>query len=312
MPHSLRSRRSTRRRRLLFVISDPLRKSPAARPGRRRMAHRAPPQCQLRRQGPPALRRPAPTHLKSQGVGRSVKSVKTPATDDFSPQHLSTTLPHSGERGECRARSVPRAQRAVEDRDRRHAAQRIAAIGGAGGHDFRAGWRDDGRDPLSVPSPPPAGRRGSREPEPVDNALGRAAAGLAVGQLAATPRPRPRRRLARPAAPQPPPPAPNVRPPRPEGQAPTFGVTGLAARPRSPSSGTTPHRPAAVAAVAMAAAPSVPGRRNHPSDRQQIAPVRADPFRFRAGRFGSPGDQLAGTRRSSARPATPVFPGAAG
>ena len=277
MPHSLRSRRSTRRRRLLFVISDPLRKSPAARPGRRRMAHRAPPQCQLRRQGPPALRRPAPTHLKSQGVGRSVKSVKTPATDDFSPQHLSTTLPHSGERGECRARSVPRAQRvadsrtapAVEDRDRRHAAQRIAAIGGAGGHDFRAGWRDDGRDPLSVPSPPPA-------------------------------------------APQPPPPAPNVRPPRPEGQAPTFGVTGLAARPRSPSSGTTPHRPAAVAAVAMAAAPSVPGRRNHPSDRQQIAPVRADPFRFRAGRFGSPGDQLAGTRRSSARPATPVFPGAAG
>ena len=40
------------------------------------------------------------------------------------------------------------------------------ATGGAGGHDFRAGWRDDGRDALSVPSPPPAGRRGSREPEP--------------------------------------------------------------------------------------------------------------------------------------------------
>ena len=57
------------------------------------MARRAPPQCQLRRQGPPALRGPAPTHLKSQGVGRS---VKTTATDDFSPQHLSTTLPHSG------------------------------------------------------------------------------------------------------------------------------------------------------------------------------------------------------------------------
>ena len=133
--------------------------------------------------------------------------------------------------------------------------RRIAAIGGAGGHDFRAGWRDDGRDPLSVPSPPPAGRRGSREPEPVDNALGRAAEGLAVG-LAATPRPG--RRLARPAAPQPPPPAPNVRPPRPGGQAPTFGVTGLAARPRSPSSGTTPHRPAAVAAVVMADAPSAP------------------------------------------------------
>ncbi len=56
---------------------------------------------------------------------------------------------------------------ASRDRDRRHAAQRLAAIGGAGGHDFRAGWRDDGRDALSVPSPPPAGRRGSREPEPV-------------------------------------------------------------------------------------------------------------------------------------------------
>ena len=66
------------------------------------------------------------------------------------------------------------------------------------------------------------------------------------------------------------------------------------------------------AGSAVADAPSAPGRRNHPSDRQQIAPVRADPFRFRAGRFGSPGDQLAGTRRSSARPATPVFPGAAG
>ena len=58
-----------------------------------------------------------------------------------------------------------------------------------------------------------------------------------------------------------------------------------------------------------ASAPSAPGRRNHPSDRQQIAPVRADPFRFRAGRFGSPGDQLAGTRRSSARPGErPCFP----
>ena len=51
------------------------------------------------------------------------------------------------------------------DRDRRHAAQRIAAIGAAGRHDFRAGWRDDGRDALSVPSPRPAGHRGSRGPE---------------------------------------------------------------------------------------------------------------------------------------------------
>ena len=50
---------------------------------------------------------------------------------------------------------------------------------------------------TSVPAPPAvAGDRSA--PEPVDNALGRAAAGLAVG-LAATPRPR--RRQARPAAP---------------------------------------------------------------------------------------------------------------
>ena len=114
-----------------------------------------------------------------------------------------------------------------------------------------------GETRLSVPSPPPAGRRGSREPEPVDNVLGRrAAAGLAVG-LAATPRPR--RRLARPAAaPQPPPPAPNVRPPRPGGQPPTFGLTGLAARPQvtlerhhaAPSCGRGRR--------AMAAAPSAP------------------------------------------------------
>ena len=87
----------------------------------------------------------------------------------------------------------------VGDRDRPHAAQRIAAIGGAGGHDFRAGWRDDGRDALSVPSPPPAGRRGSRDPEPDDNALGHAAAGLAG-----------------------------------RGTGTDVGVTGLAARPRSP------------------------------------------------------------------------------
>ena len=41
----------------------------------------------------------------------------------------------------------------------------IAAIDGAGRHDFRAGWRDDGRHMLSVPRPRPAGHRGSREPE---------------------------------------------------------------------------------------------------------------------------------------------------
>ena len=128
---------------------------------------------------------------------------------------------------------------AVGDRDRRHAAQRIAAIGGAGGHDFRAGWRDDGRDPLSVPSPPPAGRRGSREPE-------------SDGHVVAWLDQPPHNRLLQP---------PNVRPPRPGGQAPTFGVTGLAARPRSPLSGTTPHRPAA---VAMAAAPSAPASRVQP------------------------------------------------
>ena len=60
-------------------------------------------------------------------------------------------------------------------------------IGGAGGHHFRAGWRHDGRDALSVPSPPPAGRRGSREPEPVDNALRPAAAGLSAPTVGNTP-----------------------------------------------------------------------------------------------------------------------------
>ena len=48
----------------------------------------------------------------------------------------------------------------------------IAAIDGAG-------WRDDGRDTLSVPRPRPAGHRGSRGAgAPVENAVGRAAAGF--------------------------------------------------------------------------------------------------------------------------------------
>ena len=48
-------------------------------------------------------------------------------------------------------------------------------------HDFH-GWRDDGRDAPSVPSPRPAGHRGSRGPgAPVENAAKPAAAGLAVG-----------------------------------------------------------------------------------------------------------------------------------
>ena len=128
----------------------------------------------------------------------------------------------------------------VGDRDRPHAAQRIAAIGGAGGHDFRAGWRDDGRDALSVPSPPPAGRRGSRDPEPVDNALGHAAAGLAG-----------------------------------RGTGTDVGVTGLAARPRSPSSGTTPPRPAAVAAVPWPPC-RPPPREPGPDAAQVINRSRAD------------------------------------
>ena len=61
-------------------------------------------------------------------------------------------------------------------------------------------------------------------------------------------------------------------------------------------------RSAATAAPAVADAPSAPGRRNHSNDRQQSAPVRADPFRFRAGRFGSPGDQL---RRDAALVSSP-------
>ena len=108
----------------------------------------------------------------------------------------------------------------VGDRDRRHAAERIAATGGAGGH-LRS-WRGPRRLPRRL-----AGRRARRAVHPKPSACRSSRLGLAAT-------PRPRRRLARPAVPQPPPPAPNVRPPRPGGQAPTFGVTGLAARPGRP------------------------------------------------------------------------------
>ena len=145
-----------------------------------------------------------------------------------------TRLSPHGNRVVADSRTAP----AVGDRDRRHAAQRIAAIGGAGGHDFRAGWRDDGRDALSVPNPPPAGRRGSREPEPVDNALGRAAAGLAVG-LAATPRAASTPgSTSRPTTPS----ASSERSPATAGGTGTdVRVTGLAARPGPPRA--APRRP---------------------------------------------------------------------
>ena len=79
---------------------------------------------------------------------------------------------------------------------------------------------------------------------------------VVAARASRSPTPRPRRRLARPAAPQPPPPSPNVRPPRPGGQAPTFGVTGLAARPGPPRA--APRRPRG--RRAMAAVPSPPSR----------------------------------------------------
>ena len=94
---------------------------------------------------------------------------------------------------------------AVGTSDRRHAAQRHAAIDGAG-------WRDDGRDTLSVPRPRPAGHRGSR-----------GAGAPSRTRSVARPRAWPSdtltggrvRRLARPAAPRPPPPALAARPGRP-------------------------------------------------------------------------------------------------
>ena len=81
----------------------------------------------------------------------------------------------------------------------------IAAIDGAG-------WRDDGRDTLSVPRPRPAGHRGSR-----------GAGAPSRTRSVARPRAWPSdtltggrvRRLARPAAPRPPPPALAARPGRP-------------------------------------------------------------------------------------------------
>ena len=120
-----------------------------------------------------------------------------------------------------------------------------------------AGWRGRRPDP-----PPPADDRGRRD-------WGQPGTCGSTSRVGAPPR------LS----------APNVRPPRPGGQAPTFGVTGLAARPMSPSSGTTPHRPAADGSrtirpqagagsvvqrcgrgwSAVADAPSAPpSRRNHP------------------------------------------------
>ena len=64
------------------------------------------------------------------------------------------------------------------DRDHRHAAQRIAAIGGPGGHDFRAGSRGDGRD-----CPKPSACRSSRlgRAGAATTTRSAAAAGLTVG-----------------------------------------------------------------------------------------------------------------------------------
>ena len=133
----------------------------------------------------------------------------------------STRRPGPSRRTVVDSRTAP----VVGDRDRPHAAQRIAAIGGAGGHDFRGGWRDDGRDALYFPSPPPAGRRGSRDPEPDDNALGHAAAGLAG-----------------------------------RGTGTDVGVTGLAARPRSPFKRHHAAPSCGRGRRAMAAVPSAPAR----------------------------------------------------
>ena len=69
-----------------------------------------------------------------------------PNSADLGPGH-----PPALDRSVADSRTAP----AVGTSDRRHAAQRHAAIDGAG-------CRHDGRDTLSVPRPRPAGHRGSR------------------------------------------------------------------------------------------------------------------------------------------------------
>ena len=116
-----------------------------------------------------------------------------------------STRPPLREHGRAGRGAVSRTAPAVGTSDRRHAAQRHAAIDGAG-------WRHDGRDTLSVPRPRPAGHRGSR-----------GAGAPSRTRSVARPRAWPSdtltggrvRRLARPAAPRPPPPALAARPGRP-------------------------------------------------------------------------------------------------
>ena len=121
---------------------------------------------------------------------------------------------------------------AVGTSDRRHAAQRHAAIDGAG-------WRHDGRDRLSVPRPRPAGHRSSR-----------GAGAPSRTRSVARPRAWPSdtltggrvRRLARPAAP-------------------TTAAASPGRSPRPPSSGTgSAPPPPARGRRRMADAPSTPSR----------------------------------------------------
>ena len=104
------------------------------------------------------------------------------------------------------------------DRDRRHAAQRIAAIGGAGGHDFRAGWRDrrTRRDAAAASTPGSTSRPTTASASPVEPHRLPAERSPATAGGAGT----------------------DVRGDRPDRS------------PGSPSSGTAPPPPAAVAAVA--------------------------------------------------------------
>ena len=123
------------------------------------------------------------------------------------------------------------------DRDLRHAAQRIAAIGRC----RRA------RLPRRL-----AERRVRRAGAPSTTRSARA--GRRLGPSPPARRRPPHDRLRQPVEPHR---LRNVQPPRPGGQAPTFGVTGLAARPGRPRAAPVPRPPPP---AAMAAVPWQPRR----------------------------------------------------
>ena len=181
-----------------------------------------------------SVTRPATNHqLAGRGRGRSFKNGRERGPPGVPPRHRPRRQPWA-----TRSNGAgPRTQAAVfappaRPTDHGRRGNRLTVGGGLTAHRRRArlprrlGGNNGAR-------PPPADRRGSREPEPVPTTRSAARPrGLAVG-LAATSRPR--RRLARPSHPT----TASARPPRP-GTGTDVGVTGLAARPGRPRAAPRP------------------------------------------------------------------------